>query len=77
MSKKNHYNIICCNILSLRNVFCTTKLIDTLKHSEREERKKIIKKKVKISEIIDEERKNREEILEVSTFFNVQITYLF
>ena len=36
---------------------------------QREKRDKKIIKKIKISEIIDGERKNREKVLEISTFW--------
>ena len=47
----------------------------TFLDTEREEREKIIKEN-EISKIIDEEKKNRKEILGMSTFFYVQIKYL-
>ena len=60
-----------------RNIFCTTRYVDTLGHSKKERREKKIIKKSKISEMIDVKRKNREEMLGVSTFLGIQITYFF
>ena len=57
-------------------MFLTIKLVDTPRHSRRKEKKKIIKKKVKIRKMIDKEKKNKEKMLELSTFLDIQIIYL-
>ena len=41
--------------IGLRNIFCTTELVDMLRHPKREGRKKIVKKN-EMSEMIDGER---------------------